>query len=327
MCENIRKIPLSGILIIAVSINLAIGQKSAKDVISMAEHYINDPNIKWSKEWRQEYIETLHKVISDENADNTVKMDIIYRAFPSYWMGIKQSISTQTEFDMFEAELQWYCETLLEQKLSTKDEKEQLKSQISDFCNYAAEYLKGQFPFLKEQCIEESKKDALSRLEEQIDTPYIPLFRKPFSKEQIETAKALYMAMFAKWYSNWNRIKNETFEWKNNLNKTEINKHPQTKFVSSCLNSIHTIFWRFAEPPPQYYLQTVGKYNNERNKYMQNTFYANRSEMNMASTFSNQIEMAEHWSFIFTALLETGGSIKDTESLSVEVKKGGDGKE
>jgi len=163
----------------------------------------------WPDTWQREYLATIGEALSSDpnRPDYPARMEVFRRGFARYWAQAQGSGLTQVEYDLRKAEMRWYCETLMAEGPASASEKAVLKGQLRDLCDYAAEYLKGRFPFLTPECVEEAKKAALAEFDQEVDSPLLLIFRRPLSEDQLRAIRANWGRLHKRWYFIWREVR------------------------------------------------------------------------------------------------------------------------
>jgi len=302
------------------------GTDPVVEVLSMIERSVADPRIGWVGEWQREYVDTIRQALGEDHSrpDCAARIEILRRGFPQYWSKCKLSGLTQAEYEMRKAEIRWYCETLVAEEPASVSEKALLKAQFADLCDYAAEYLVARFPFLTPERVQEGKRAALREYEDELQVPLIPIFRRPFSKDQLQAIKANWGRLYMRWFFTWRYVRYGAEDPDGPSGPTDVPNHPHYRFVKRCLSYLPRTIWPTLGKPPEYVLDAITKLNAERAERVRVNRQAGESERNLAMRFSNQVEQVEQWSFILTALLETGILDENRGPSSANLQKGGD---
>ena len=261
----------------------------------------------WPQQWQRQYLDTVDRALRGDcnRPDYAAKIDVFQRGFTRYWGQSRFSGLSQAEFDLRKAEIRWYCQTLIAGKLAPPGETAVLRAQYHDVCDYATAYLRARFPFLKSKCVEAGKSSALHEIDNDLETPLIPIFRRTFSDDQLRTIKANWARLYMRWFFNWRRVRYAEDGPVGPPDPTNLADHPHTVFVKRCLSYLPRTIWPTMDKPPAYVLDAARKLNREKDERLRVNRETAATERNLAMRFRNQIEQVEQWSFILTALLET----------------------
>jgi hypothetical protein len=314
------------ILICTCNVGSAHDVNPVADVLSMVERSVMDPGVDWTCERQRDYLDTIRQSLSDDHdkPDYTARIEIFRRGFPAFWSRRQASRLTQAEYDMFKAEIRWFCETLTAEEQASVSERALLKSQIRDLCDYATEHLRAQFPFLTAACVEQGKTAVLQQFDNELENPLVPIFRRPFSQDQMKVIKSNWARSYKQWYSFWRNIRYSTVDREDLSEPKDLTNHPHYKFVKRCLSYLPQAIWPTVGKPPEYVLDAALKLRAEKAEKTRAYRKANKTEIDLAMRFSNQVEQVEQWSFVFTALLETAILDENRGPLSANPQKGGD---
>jgi len=134
------------------------------DVLSMVERSVSDLGVGWTGERQREYLDTIRRALSNDHdsPDYPARIEIFRRGFQLLWSRRDVSDLSQAQYDVYKAEIRWFCETLMADEPVPVSERALLKAQIRDLCDYATEHLRAQFPFLTPACVQEGKAGALA---------------------------------------------------------------------------------------------------------------------------------------------------------------------
>jgi hypothetical protein len=279
----------------------------------------------WPDAWQREYLTTIREALSsDPNRPNyATNIEVFRRGFLRYWAQTQASGLTQTEYDLRRAEMRWYCETVMAAEPASASEKAVLKGQLRDLCDYAAEYLQGRFPFLKAEYVEAAKKAALAEFEREVDSPLLPIFRRPLSEDQLRAVKANWARLYRRWYFIWREVRYEGAGQEDRSALQDVASHPHYLLVKRCLSYVPQTTWPTLERPPTYVVDAIRKFDAEKAERGRINRQVAQIETDLAMRSSNQVEQVEEWSFILTGLLETANTSNGlTPSLSQSLKGG-----
>lgn len=274
----------------------------------------------WPDAWQGEYLDTVRKALaSDPNLpDYRAKIEVFRRGFTRYWAQGQGSGLTQLEYDLRKAETRWYCETLMSQDLPSASERAILKAQLRDLCDYAGQYLKGRFPFLTPRCVEEAEKSVLTEFDQEVDSPLLPIFRKPLSDAQVRAIKANWGRLYRRWHFIWREVRYEGAGQGGLSDPRDPPSHPHYRLVKRCLLYLPRTIWPTLEKPPGYVIDVIRKLNAEKAERGRINRQGAEAERELAMRSSNQVEQVEEWSFVFTALLETANAGNGQGALPCE---------
>jgi hypothetical protein len=256
--------------------------------------------------------------------DYQARIGVFRRGFTRYWGKSQGSELTQPEYELRKAEMRWYCETLMAEGPASASEKAVLKVQLRDLCDYAAEYLKGRFPFLTPGCVEEAKKAALADFDQEVDSPLLPIFRRPFSEDQLRAIKANWGRVYRRWHFIWRDVRYAGGGQGDLSDPRDLASHPHYRFVKRCLLYLPRTIWPTGAKPPGYVVDVIRELNAEKAERGRMNRQGADAERELAMRSSNQIEQVEEWSFVFTALLETANAGNGQGPSPANSLEGGD---
>jgi hypothetical protein len=282
--------------------------------------------VPWADARQQEYQDTIRAALATgaSRPDCPAKIELFQRGFARYWAEFPRSALTQAEFDVRKAEARWYCETFMAERLASAPEKTLLKAQLRELCDYAGEYLKGRFPFLTAQCVEEAKKGALAEFDEQVDSPWLPIFRRPLSDEQLRAVRAGWAHLHRRWHFIWREVRYGVGRPGDLSDLRDLSSHPHYRFARQCLAYLPGTFWSTGAKPPRYVVDAIRRLNAEKAERARIGRQGADAERELAMRCSNQIEQVEEWSFVFTALLETANAGNAEDACARDSPEGGD---
>jgi hypothetical protein len=283
--------------------------------------------VSWVDAWQQEYLDTIREALATgaSRPDYPAKIELFQRGFARYWAEFPRSTLTRAEFDVGKAEVRWYCETFMAERLASGSEKALLKAQLRELCDYAGEYLRGRFPFLVVDCVEEAKKGALAEFDEQVDSPLLPIFRRPLSDEQLRAVKAGWAHLRRRWHFIWREVRYGGGSPGDSSDPGDhLSSHPHYRLAKRCLAYLAGTFWSTSAKPPAYVVDAIRRLNAEKAKRARIGRQGADAERELAMRCSNQIEQLEEWSFVFTALLETASAGSGQDARAIDSLEGGD---
>jgi hypothetical protein len=280
----------------------------------------------WPDTWQREYLATIREALSSDpnRPDYPARIEVFRRGFTRYWAQAQGSGLTQVEYDLRKAEMRWYCETLMAEGPASASEKAVLKGQLRDLCDYAAEYLKGRFPFLTPECVEEARRTALAEFDQEVNSPLLPIFRRPFSEDQLRAIKANWARLYRRWHFIWRDIRYGGGGQGDLSDPGDLATHSYYRFARRCLTYLPRTFWPTSAKPPGYVVDVTRKLNAEKAERGRINRQGADAERELAMRSSNQVEQVEEWSFVFTALLETANRSEGQGPSPANSLEGGD---
>jgi len=280
----------------------------------------------WPDAWQREYLATVREALSNDpnRPDYPARIEIFQRGFLRYWGQVEGARLTPVEYDLRKAEMRWYCETLMAEGLASASEKAILKGQLAELCDYATEYLKGRFPFLKPECVEAAKKAVLAEFDQEVDSPLLPIFRRPLSEDRVRAVKASWLRLYRRWHFICREVRYGGGGRGDLSDSRDLTSHAHYRLARRCLSYLPRIIWPTLGKPPGYVLEVVSKLSREKTERGRINRQGADAERELAMRSSNQVEQVEEWSFIFTALLETASTSNAQGPSSGQCLKGGD---
>lgn len=172
--------------IMAKAIGSAQVTLTERTLAAMRDWMVRSP-APWPDAWQREYVDTIRKIIeSHQDAPQyALRLEILHKGFQPYWEGLKKS-QDRSLFEVHCAQIRWYAEHLMGTELPSDEERQKLRDQYEDLCNYAASSLLTQFPFLDPNIVHTAKADHLGECYRKIEAPLLPIFLCPFSQAQVE---------------------------------------------------------------------------------------------------------------------------------------------
>jgi hypothetical protein len=306
-------IDLQSILILTLFSTIVYGISSSKNTdlveqtIEAVQECMESGPVPWPDEWKKEYLDTIRKaILTHQNTPQyNRKLEILHKGFALFWNHIKKSKCSATQFKVYIAEIRWYIEHLMREKLSSKKEREILKIQYRELFVYAIESLRGQFPFIKRDITDAALQKGLQQSYERIDAPLMPIYSKPFTDNQIKRIKARWDSSHTNRSGLWSKFSSNVRMQGSDVQVTNPKMHPHYVFTKRCISSLLGSIWRVAVIPPDYCVMALQQSMEESKELEQEFRYNSASERRLISHFGTRIEQVEQWSFIFKGLLET----------------------
>jgi len=319
---------LPGLLLPALARDPRDSRQSAplQQTLAIVQDCMASTPAPWPDTWQREYLDAIRQALNNDanQADYAPRIEVFRRGFARYWAKSPVAGLTQTEFDLRKAEIRWYCETLRAEEPASPSEKVVLKAQLRDLCDYAAQYLNGRFPFLKPECVEEAKKAALAEFEQEVESPLLPIFRRPLSEDQLRATKARWARLYRRWHFIWRGVRYGGRGGGDLSDPGNLTSHSHYRFARRCLTYLPRTLWPTVPKPPGYVLEVITKLNAEKAERARLTRKGVHAEREVAMRCSNQIEQVEEWSFVFTALLETASTDHGQACSLANSREGGD---
>ena len=93
----------------------------------------------WPQAWQDEYVDTICQVVSphQDASQYDVRLQILRNGFPPCWERLKKN-AERSLFEVHQAEIRWYVETLMAAELPTENNRQKLRDQYRDLMDYAA---------------------------------------------------------------------------------------------------------------------------------------------------------------------------------------------
>jgi hypothetical protein len=139
----------------------------------------------WPQAWREEYEETIRQIAiaHRDSPGYAARLEILRNGFAPYWEAVPKN-DQRSLFEVRQAEVRWYVESLMAGELPTENSREKLREQYKSLVEYATEALLTQFPFLDPNVVQTAKADHLNECYRNIEAPLLPIFQRPFSGQQ-----------------------------------------------------------------------------------------------------------------------------------------------
>ncbi len=277
-----------------------------QEVVDVVQDCMKRSPAPWLEVWRREYVDTIRQALSNDanQSDHSIRIEVFRQGFVRYWARTQGVRLTQAEYDVHKAEMRWYCESLMAEGFGSASEKAILRSQFHDLLGYSAEYLKGRFPFLTRDCVEEAKKATLADFEQEIESPLLPIFRGPFSESEVRTIKANWGRLYMRWFFIWRSVRYEPVGRTGGSAPLCIADHPHCVFARRCLEQLPRAIWPLMRPP-QYVLDVTEHLHQEQKVRTVARRQATVGDRTLALHSSNRVEQVEQWGFVLATLLQT----------------------
>ena len=313
-----------GFLLISISVGpfvLPASEQSRsieEDVLLSIKQCLSESRVEWPSEWQEQYVDTIRQIVLEHRGkpDFSVRLDIIRNGLPLFWQHIDKSACSEGQFGVYRAEIRWYVEHLMAEKLSSEKDREVLKSQFRDLFNYAIQSMRAQFPILRTEMVEASLQDSLKRSYERIDAPLMPIYSKPLTEKQIKRIKTKCDRSHTDRSAFWRNLSGNRPDQKRDSTVADPKMHPHYLFTKRCLHKVLGSIWPVAAKPPDYCLKALQQRIQESKERQQFLQRQSEAEQKLTSRFSTRIEQVEQWSFILAALLETAACEQDRSTGS-----------
>lgn len=261
----------------------------------------------WPQQWQDQYVDAIRRGLAGDpnRAGYAEKLEIARSGFARYWGKTPVAGLTQAQYEVLQAEMQWYCETLMAEDLPSASEKTLLQRQFRELCDYATEYLTARFPFVLAEYVQESKEAALREFDEDLAAPLVPIFRRPFSEDQLCGIKANWGRLYERWHFIWQEVRYGGGDAGDLSDPGTIENHSHYRFARRCLIYLPRLFWLAGPRPPGYVADVIGKLNAGKAERGRLNKPGADAERDLARRSSNQVEQVEARRF-FQGIREHG---------------------
>lgn len=281
---------------------------------------VNDSPASWPDEWKREYIETIRRVI-ESNRDVMhfdLRLEILQKGFVTYWGSFKKT-TERSLFEVYRTRIRWYTEHLMETEFPTDQEIQKVRDQYKDIWNHAAGSLLKQFPFLDPNAVEKAKADDLNVCYRKIDTPFLPVYLRPITDEQVEKIK-----------QQWDKLRYIRVDLLRKLDGGSTvssdksialsNTERDYELTKESLSQLLGLVWKVVPQRPKYYLDAIDNRNNALKERFQLKSQAHIDKQRLERNRSRQLLQTEYISFILAALLETPHFLGNESSIITQEK-------
>lgn len=291
----------------------------AEQSLKAIEDCIERSPIPWPDDWKNEYIETIHKTIelNPVTSHFAERLEILVKGFMPYWDGLKKT-KDKSLFEVHRVQIRWYAEHLMSTELPSEDERLKLRNQYKELWDYATDSLLKQFPFLDPDTVENATKDDLSKCYSKINTPLMPVYLRPMSNEQVRQIKHRWDKLRYIRVDLWRRLDDSSTTPSDNYNSQSSNAERDHVLTQKSMSQLLGQVWAVASQSPDYYLIALKNRSRTIQDRLKSKHQAWNNEDRLEKEHSRQLFQTEHISFLFVALLETPKHLN--KSASVDTK-------
>jgi hypothetical protein len=261
----------------------------------------------WPQAWQAEYVDTIRQlVVSHQNAPRyAARLQIIREGFPPYWEALKKG-PERSLFEVHQAEIRWYVESLVAGELAGEAEKQNLRDQWRGLVDDAAAALVTQFPFLDPNVVQAAKADYLAKCYRDIETSLLPTFRHALSEEQIGQLKERWHSLRYARVDLWRQLGGRAATPKM-AQGSSTHTHPDYLLTQRSLEQLRGQVWSLIGVFPDYYRDVVAKEIAAQKRRLQaeNDSRAQEGRLGVA------VWQTEYLSFLLATLLETAESFPE----------------
>jgi hypothetical protein len=262
----------------------------------------------WPPAWQEEYVDTIRATLAShpEAGPNAPWLEILREGFPSYWKSLKKG-ADRTLFEVHQAQIRWYVDTLRAGDLATAAERQKLRAQCRDLMGCALASLTAQFPLMDPNVARKAKEDCLAECYRGIEVPLLPTFRRAFTEDQVRLLKDRWTNLCYARVDLWRQLREGpgTRDEKTAVSFGEM--HPDYLLTKRSLDQLRGQIWSLIPAPPDYYRDAVSKESAALKQRVRWQAAAHTREMRLGVA----VWQTEYLSFLLTALLETADIAQD----------------
>ena len=273
----------------------------------------------WPDEWRQEYLETIHKAVESHRdaAHYAVRLEILRKGFAPCWEGLTKN-RDRSLFEVYRCRMRWYVEHLMGTEFPSEDERQKIRNQYTDIWDYAAGSLLEQFPFLEPNAVEAAKADDLSLCYGKINAPLMPVYLRPLSAEHVAKIKQRWDKLRHARIDLWRRLGGDSTTPSENGDAPSPNPERDYKLTKESLSQLLGLVWMVVPQRPDYYLKALENRTAALKQRFQSKRQARSDQQRLEKERSRQLLQVEHVSFLLAALLETPLCLEDGQSIIMQ---------
>lgn len=279
-------------------------QKIERTIGSIRQCVLLDPT-GWPQTWQQDYIHSIGTLLTNgKNSDNlTDRLLALEKGFPLYWARKNKSGCHKIKFKVDKAEVQWYVEHLLANRLTLSETYQERCVQFEELYSHALACLKEQFSELDAKVAKAAYVDTIRDTQLIIEAPLNPLFAKIYTENQRVKAKQEWQRKSMSRLRLWKQLSCKLFTSYGSIRyNRDIEMHPHYIFVRRCLRSIQISLGNVGLSPPIYYQTALKEYQIRMRTQLKEDRKKQRHEKTLTST---RIAQVERLSFMYCALMET----------------------
>jgi len=256
----------------------------------------------WPQAWQEEYVHTICQAVTghQDASPYAVRLQILRDGFGPYWDGLRKS-GHRSLFEVHQAEIRWYVESLMSAELPGDEERQKLREQYRNLLEHAAGALITQFPFLDPNRVQAAKAEHLAECYRHIEAPLLPVFQHLFSEQQADQLKERWHNLRYARVDLWRQLGGGATSAAKEMEAPSGAAHSDYLLTQRSLDQLRGQIWSLILAPPHYYREAVAKQMAAQKQRMQSQAEARDQEMRLGVA----VWQTEYLSFLLTALLET----------------------
>ncbi|MBM4026489.1 MAG: hypothetical protein FJ280_13975 [Planctomycetes bacterium] len=256
----------------------------------------------WPQAWQEEYVHTICQAVTghQDASAYAVRLQILRDGFGPYWDGLRKS-GHRSLFEVHQAEIRWYVESLMSTELPGNEERQKLREQYRNLLDHTAGALITQFPFLDPNRVQAAKSDHLAQCWRGIETPLVPVFLHSLTEDQMNQLKERWHNLRYARVDLWWQLGGGAPA---RAKKTQVSSgaaHPDYLLAQRSLDQLRGQVWSLIPGPPEYYQDAAGNQRAALKQRAQSQAEARAQERRLGVA----VWQTEYLSLLLGALLET----------------------
>jgi len=256
----------------------------------------------WPQAWQDEYVQTIRQVAlaHQDSPGYAARLEIVRNGFAPYWEAVPKN-DQRSLFEVRQAEIRWYVESLMAGELPTDNSRQKLREQYKSLVEYATEALLTQFPFLDPNRVQAATADYLRECYSSIEAPLLPIFLRPFADEEVGRIKERWHGLRYARVDLWRQVGGRAVASAKQSQALSGKAHSDYLLVRRSLGQLRGAIWAMTAPAPDYYGAAVAKEIDLQRRRSQDRAQAWNDELRLEKTALR----TEYISFLLAALLES----------------------
>jgi len=267
----------------------------------------------WPQAWQEDYVEAIRQVAvaHRDSPGYAARLEILRSGFSPYWEAVPRN-DQRSLFEVRQAEIRWYVESLMSAELPGHDERQKRYDQHKDLAEYAARSLLTQFPFLEPNTVEDAKVDYVRECYRNIEAPLLPIFQRPFSGQQAGQLQERWHSLRYARVDLWRQLGGGRKEPALKRETPSGKMHPDYVLAQRSLGQLRGQLWAIVAPAPDFYQIAVTKDIEAQRQRFRSRSDARGQEQRLGGA----MVQTEYISFLLAALRETAEVAEGTAGTS-----------
>ena len=243
--------------------------------------------------------------------DYEARLEHFRRGFPNVLSRIEPGTGLELATPLHKAEIQWYISQLMVGPLPDEASQILIRDQLRTLFQELSQVLRESVPGIDTVDLESATEDALRGCDIAISSALYPLFRRPFTPDQLEKFKKVVTAGLPEFKTRY-----QSLQQREDLaqDETGLPQSPLYILVRRTYGPVFTAMKQINAPMPKEFQTAMEHYKLELQKLDERLQLNQAASQQVESYFGVGLKQAEQWGWVIAALLSHHGSLDSAMS-------------